>query len=101
LGEIDFLMRSVIFYFTKTEHDLFVALELMVVGMVTVFLILMLVVFIGNLIIRIVNQYFPEPEITKPKAVRPELDNKLVSVITAAVKVVTHGKGRVTRIEKL
>ena len=40
------------------------ALQLMGIGMITVFIILSLVVLIGNLIIRFVNKYLPE-EVSK------------------------------------
>jgi len=37
------------------------ALQLLAVGMITVFIILALVVLSGNILIKIVNKYAPEP----------------------------------------
>ena len=83
------------------ESQFFFALELLGVGMITVFFVLLLVVLIGNLIIKLVNKYFPEQmgEIAKQQN-SPQMDNKMVSVITATVNVVTNGKGRITSIKK-
>ncbi len=83
-------------------NEIFVALELLGVGMITVFFVLFLVVSIGDLIIKLVNKYIPEQAIeVVPPAKNPIIDNKIVSVITATVNVVTGGKGRITKIEKV
>lgn len=83
--------------------DLGLALQLMGIGMITVFIILALVVFIGNVIIRFVNKYLPE-EVSKQVrlAASPagEISRKKVAAIISAVKIVTEGKGHVTKIEK-
>ena len=84
--------------------DIGFALQLMGIGMVTVFLILSLVVLIGNLIIRFVNKYLPEEISKKVQQVTNhagEFNRKKVAAIVSAVKIVTEGKGRVTKIEKL
>ncbi len=75
------------------------AWTLLGVGMVTVFIILMVVVLIGNTIIRVVNRYFPESDNGKVAAER-SFGNSRVAAITAAVNMVTQGKGRITKIEK-
>jgi len=84
--------------------DIGMALQLMGIGMITVFVILALVVLIGNLIIRFVNKYLPEEVSTKVQKVvsqTSEFNRKKVAAIVSAVKTVTEGKGHVTRIEKL
>ena len=84
--------------------DIGMALQLMGVGMITVFIILSLVVLIGNLIIRFVNKYLPEEigsKIQKAADKAEEFNRKKVAAIVSAVKIVTEGKGRVTKIEKL
>lgn len=78
-------------------------LLLMVVGMVTVFLILLIVIYLGKLLICLVNKYAPE-EIVAPKG-RPAsapalIPGNILAAITAAVNVVTHGKGKVVKVEK-
>jgi oxaloacetate decarboxylase gamma subunit len=84
-------------------NELNLALELLGVGMTTVFVILALVVVIGNLIIRFVNRFIPEEvqEVVKKveKAVGP--DRKKMAAIVSAVNIVTNGKGKVTNIEKI
>lgn len=81
-----------------------VALELLGVGMVTVFIILALVVIIGNLIIRFVNKYMGED--SKPLSKNSgttgvEINSKKLAAIVSAVNVVTKGTGRVTDVKKL
>jgi len=84
--------------------DLGLALQLMGIGMITVFIILSLVVLIGNLIIRFVNKYLPEEVSAKVQRVTAqagEFNRKKVAAIVSAVKIVTEGKGHVTKVEKL
>ncbi len=84
--------------------DLGLALQMLGVGMITVFVILSLVVIIGNLIIRFVNKYLPEEVVNKVQSVASQatgLNPKKVAAIVSAVKTVTEGKGHVTKIEKL
>ncbi len=83
--------------------DFGLALQLMVIGMITVLVILSLVVAIGNLIIRFVNKYLPEEVVKKVQQVTNssgDLNRKKVAAIVSAVKIVTEGKGHVTKIEK-
>ena len=81
-----------------------IALELLGVGMVTVFLILSLVVLLGNSIIWFVNRFVPEIE--KATAVisgnpEPKQYPRKLAVIVSAVNKVTNGAARITKIEKL
>ena len=79
------------------------AISIMLVGMATVFLILWLVVIIGNIIIRITNRYFPAADtvkIQKGKSTESASAGK-VAAIVAAVDIVTNGKGNVTKITKV
>ena len=59
------------------------AILLMVVGMATVFVILLIVIYLGKLLITLVNK------------------GNILAAITAAVNVVTQGKGKITKVEKL
>lgn len=77
------------------------ALTLMAVGMLTVFVILLLVVVLGNAIIMFVNRFFPETESKLSNNSPPgQVDRKHLAVIAAAVSVVTGGRGRVLKVEK-
>lgn len=80
------------------------AILLMVVGMATVFVILLIVIYLGKLLITLVNKYAPEEVVPvrqeAPKGPVPVPGN-ILAAITAAVNVVTQGKGKVTKVEKL
>lgn len=77
------------------------ALSLLLIGMITVFIILGLVVVIGNLVIRLTNRFIPiatqsdEPEVSGGK-VHP----KKLAAIAAVVDIVTNGRGAVAHIDK-
>ena len=80
-----------------------VAFQLLGVGMVTVFVILALVVIIGNLIIRFVNKFIGEEVKTQSKgSVNPtvEINSKKLAAIVSVVNLVTKGTGRVSKVEK-
>jgi oxaloacetate decarboxylase gamma subunit len=80
------------------------ALMLMVVGMATVFLILLIVIYLGKLLIFLVNKYAPEVVApAKRGALRTPapIPGNIIAAITAAVNVVTHNKGRITKVEKV
>ncbi len=73
-------------------------LVLMVVGMVTVFLILMIVIFGSQLMIRLVNRIAPaQPE----KALATAVDPLTRQVLEAAVAQLTGGKGHITNVTKV
>lgn len=82
------------------NESLSTALMLLAVGMLTVFFILALIVFFGDVLIRLVNRFFPEESPIAP-AVRPATaDPAALAAIVAAVEQITNGKGRVTGIRK-
>lgn len=83
-------------------------LLLMLVGMVTVFVVLLIVIGLGKLLINLVNKYAPEEVV---KAARPvvatvgavnnnSVSDPVVAAIVSAVSTVTNGKGKVTSIKK-
>lgn len=79
--------------------DISTALTLLVIGMVTVFLVLLLVVTTGNLLITFVNRFIGEEQTKAARSTSDIAPNKVV-VITAAVEAFTGGKGHITKIEK-
>lgn len=84
-------------------ENLETALLLMVVGMATVFVILLIVIYLGKLLISLVNRYAPEevqPVRQQSKAPTP-ISGNILAAITAAVNVVTQNKGKITKVEKL
>lgn len=76
-------------------------LMLMVVGMATVFFILLIVIYLSQLLIKIVNKVAPEEVVQKKPTVVPNKDNGEMDAIKAAVDILTAGKGKVIKIEKL
>ena len=79
------------------------ALKLLVVGMLTVFAILLIVINLGKALIAFVNKFIPEEEKTK-KQVAPvavPVDANTKAIINEAVKQITAGKGHVTKISKI
>jgi oxaloacetate decarboxylase gamma subunit len=77
------------------------AVSIMLVGMVTVFFILFVIVGIGNVIIRLSNKYLPE-ETGKEKAQKSKNpSNNTYAAIEAAIEIVTKGKGKVTNTKKI
>ena len=68
----------------------------MIIGMITVFAILYLVVAGGGLLIRIVNKFYPE--IAQKASMS---DPKKIAVLVAAVNLVTGGKGKIEDIKQI
>ena len=85
-------------------ENLFEALKLMLVGMVTVFVILLIVINLGKLLIYLVNKYAPAEVEAPKKAAAPaaqSVDAGVKAVLEAAVAQITGGKGRISKITKL
>lgn len=73
----------------------------MIVGMITVFTILLVVINLGKLLICMVNTFARHEEHAQVSLQRAIADNDSVVAIKAAVKILTAGKGKVVKIEKL
>ena len=83
-------------------NNLGLAIELLAVGMITVFTILFLVILIGNLIIRFVNKYVPEEAVSRaPLPPGSPTGSGKIAAIVSSVKALTGGRGNVAKIEKL
>ena len=77
------------------------ALSLLAVGMIMVFIILSLVVVIGNVVIRLTNRYVPVIQKTDDGGVNAKSTHpKKLAVIAAVVDLITQGEGRVDSIQK-
>jgi len=67
-------------------------LKFMVLGMTTVFLFLMLMIFVLNIISKIVKKYFPHKKLTpirvkkEHRSTAPQDDSALVAAITASIQ---------------
>lgn len=74
----------------------------MTVGMTTVFVILLIVIYLGKTLIFLVNKYAPEEVVPVKKAAGPApIPTHVLAAISAAVNVVTHNKGKVVKVEKI
>lgn len=80
-------------------------LMLMAVGMITVFLILLIVINLSRLLIAIVNRVAPEETVVKKAAASQAapvaIDPATLAAIKGAVNVVTGGKGKVMKVERI
>lgn len=88
------------------EGNISQALQLLAVGMLTVFMILLIVINFGKLLILAVNKFAPEEEVVKKgapaKSAAPQaVDATVKAVIDAAVSQITGGKGHAAKITKL
>ncbi|MBQ8502197.1 MAG: OadG family protein [Bacteroides sp.] len=84
-------------------ENLNTALLLMVVGMATVFVILLIVIYLGKGLITLVNKFVPE-EVLPVKAASAAVTSvpaNIRAAIEVAVSVVTQGKGKVDKVEKI
>ena len=81
------------------------ALQLMAIGMVTVFCILLIVIFLGTILIKLVNKFAPEEVVAKKIAPAAnavqQVDATVKAVIDATIAQITGGKGHATKITKL
>jgi len=72
---------------------------LMIVGMAAVFIILLIVIFGSDLMIKIVNKIAPEEVVPAKKSEGGE-DTKTREIIAAAVAQLTGGMGKIVSISK-
>ena len=76
------------------------ALSLLLVGMIMVFIILFLVVFIGNMVIQLTNRYVPVTQKPVEGTNGKNINSKKLAVIASVVDLITQGHGRVDSIQK-
>lgn len=89
-----------------------IGLQLMAVGMVTVFAILLIVIYGSTLLIAIVNQFAPEKAVAPKKQMAAQqnaailttdsnIDATTMEILQQAVAQITQGKGRLDNVVKL
>jgi oxaloacetate decarboxylase gamma subunit len=78
------------------------ALFLLLIGMIMVFIVLWLVVGLGNLLIRLTNRYAKDDkDIQSLSGVgRTDKNPKKIAAIIAAVDIATQGQGKINSINK-
>ncbi|MCD7963003.1 MAG: OadG family protein [Rikenellaceae bacterium] len=82
------------------------ALMLLAVGMGTVFVILLLIIYFSQGLIKLVNKFAPDETLKPAPSVAASGSNdtippKIIAAITAAVGMATKGKSKVVKIEKV
>jgi oxaloacetate decarboxylase gamma subunit len=83
-------------------HEFNEAVSIMLVGMITVMLILILIIVIGNTIIRFSNKYIPEEKASgRNSNAVPVPPDSIYKAITLAINKATKGQGKVTSIKKI
>lgn len=78
--------------------------ELMVVGMSTVFAILLIVIWGGKLLIMAVNRLAPEEVVSAKKAASTTstaVDSTTMAILSQVVAQITGGKGKVASAKKI
>lgn len=80
-------------------------LQLLIVGMLTVFAILLIVIFGGKLLIKFVNMVAPEEVVSAKKKLATTatgvVDPSTMAILQEVVKQVTGGKGRLESAKKV
>ena len=82
-------------------ENISLGLLLMLVGMVTVFVILLIVIYGSRLLIRIINKIAPEEAPAAAKAAAKDDNSAVRPILEAAVAQLTGGKGHIVNIKKL
>ena len=79
-----------------------IGITLMIVGMVTVFAVLLIIINLSKLLISVVNKVAPEKE-AKSKVVSqtPAIAADVMEVIRQTVSQVTGGRGKVVNVVKI
>lgn len=82
------------------SENIELALQLLIVGMLSVFFILGIVTGLARLLIMLVNKYYPELDNSLSKK-KKNIEQKKVAVIASVVDLITNGKGVIQSIKKL
>lgn len=85
-------------------ENLGIGVELMIVGMLTVFAILLIVINLGKVLINVVNKIAPEEEVAPKKAAAPAvaaIDANTKAILEQVVSQITGGKGHVASARKI
>lgn len=80
-------------------NNMVLGLQLMLIGMVTVFVILLVVIYGSELLIRIVNKVAPAAQAQDKRPAGAEDD--VMPVLEAAVAAITGGRGHITKVTKI
>lgn len=79
-------------------ENILLGLQLMLIGMVTVFVILTFVILCSRLLIVLLNKFLPAEEVRKNADTTEEVP---MDILQAAVNQITGGKGRIVNVTKI
>ena len=85
------------------SENLYTAFLLFIVGMITVFSILFLVVLTGQVLIRLVNRFSSNAAISHkptPRLISKTIAPAKLAAIIAAVEIVSDGRAQIQKIKK-
>ncbi|MCQ2196377.1 MAG: OadG family protein [Bacteroidaceae bacterium] len=87
-------------------ENLGIGIQLMIVGMLTVFCILLIVINLGKLLIKVVNAVAPEEQVAPKKAAAASapaaaIDATTMAILEQTVSQLTGGKGHVASAKKI
>jgi oxaloacetate decarboxylase gamma subunit len=84
-------------------ENLGIGFELMIVGMSTVFLILLIVIWGGKLLIKAVNKIAPEEVVSHQKGATPNanIDGGTMTILQQVVSQITGGKGHISSAKRI
>lgn len=88
----------------EDENSIGRGVEMMVIGMLTVFSILLIVINFGKLLIKIVNAIAPEEQVIHKKAASSApaaIDANTMTILEQTVSQITGGKGHVVNAKKI
>ena len=83
------------------EGNVLEALKLMCIGLSTVFTVLLIIIFLGKLLVSLVNKFAEDEQKPIAKDLQKAIDPKVADAIALAVSNLTNGKGKVEKIEKI
>lgn len=97
----NFILLNVTTVAEQSNWDKFMeSLSLMLIGLVTVFIVLGIIILLGNLLIKAINKFFPEQ--VKPVAAKVQaVDQNIQEAINKAIMVISGGKKSAQKIEKI
>jgi len=77
------------------EENLTIAIQLLIIGMISVFMVLGLVVLLGRTLIFFINKFHQE------QTPLNQLNKKTLAAIISTVEVISAGKAKIESIEKI
>lgn len=110
-------LRNIYYFYRQFIHtmnsNLQTAFLYFLVGMVTVFIVLCIVVLTGRILIYFINKFGPasskatidktdfKPLFTNKLGDKSTLNKKKIAAIVSTVEIITAGKGKIINIEKI